>query len=341
MPSEESIQSGTPYSPIFGGAYVPSQNEKYIIDHLEQLGYDSLDNPPGCTIWTDRDLDINKNLSSYAKNLDRFVEAVQNFTPVNLDVLDSIKKNSTHDVCSRLKLPISNGGLQSVFQSGQLSVTKSGFIEPLLPPLRSHKICWDRKYLMSLDYLIHDFEAMCYKLKATSRRVLIDMGASLSFHGNNQPIIQLMNLYEKFGFHFDHIYGFEVTFTEPSKVYKSLLPEKYFAAYHWINTGVSHVMGNKMNPLNSILQKFDEDDFIVVKLDIDTASIELPLAQQLVDGGPGKIYHRLIDQFYFEHHVHLGELQGNWGRSMDGTVNDSLKMFYSLRQNGIPVHYWP
>ena len=40
-----------------------------------------------------------------------------------------------------------------------------------------------------------------------------------------------------------------------------------------------------MNPLNSILQKFKEDDFIVLKLDIDINTIELPLAHQLLAGG--------------------------------------------------------
>ena len=35
----------------------------------------------------------------------------------------------------------------------------------------------------------------------------------------------------------DHYYAFEITFTEPKKVFEELLPEKYFPIYHWINTG--------------------------------------------------------------------------------------------------------
>ncbi len=50
-------------------------------------------------------------------------------------------------------------------------------------------------------------------------------------------IVHLLDLYEKFGFHFDHIYGFEITMMEPQTVY-DLLPEKYVPAYHWINVGV-------------------------------------------------------------------------------------------------------
>ena len=68
--------------------------------------------------------------------------------------------------------------------------------------------------------------------------ILIDMGASLDFHSTKEPpIVTLLNSFEKFGFHFDHIYGFEITGTDPNKVYKDLLPEKYLHSYHWINTG--------------------------------------------------------------------------------------------------------
>ena len=43
--------------------------------------------------------------------------------------------------------------------------------------------------------------------------------------------------YEKIGFHFDHIYAFEVKCTKPEDVYGLLLNEKYFPVYHWINAG--------------------------------------------------------------------------------------------------------
>ena len=135
-------------------------------------------------------------------------------------------------------------------------------------------------------------------------------------------------------------------------MFEELLPEKYFPIYHWINTGerimiyhclyilgdvlliilhisvlflsffqgVSHEEGSKMNPLHSILSSFNEDDFIVMKLDIDTGSIELPLVKQLLDGGENGIYHKLIDQFYFEHHVHMKEIAKNWKSTMSKCV---------------------
>jgi len=200
---------------------------------------------------------------------------------------------------------------------------------------------------MSLDYLLHDFEHMCHSLKPTSRRIFIDMGASLSFHGGanskrpQQPVVRLLKLYETFGFYFDHIYGFEITHTAPTMVYNQLLPEEYIPIYHWINVGVNHTVGHRLNPLHSILNHYNEDDFIVVKLDIDTSWIELPLAQQLLEGGKDGIYHKLVDQFYFEEHVHLGELASAWGKSMVGSIKNSLELFQGLRKKGIPAHYWP
>ncbi len=120
-----------------------------------------------------------------------------------------------------------------------------------------------------------------------------------------------------------------------------LLPREYINSYHWINVGVSAEEGNKLNPLESIIKTLDEDDFVVVKLDIDTPSVELPLVRQLLQDKDG-IYSKIIDQFYFEHHVHLGGLKNTWGREgMFGTVKDSLELFSKLTAKSIPAHYWP
>ena len=109
---------------------------------------------------------------------------------------------------------------------------------------------------------------------------------------------------------------------------------------HTRTLGVEKTEGHKLNPLHSILKTFDEDDFVVVKLDIDTASIENPLAHQLLDDKDG-VYHKLVDQFYFKHHVFLAEIAFAWGKTMEGSVKESLELFHGLRKKGIPAHYWP
>jgi hypothetical protein len=330
-------------------AYLPSELEQYFIDNLDNLGYNKTNDPPGCEIWTNPNVAnsyIQAQLHAYNQSLADHTRAINSFEPIH-DLLKTIQDTNSHEVCRTARL---EDGVQNFFSKNILSNTQlaggSGFVEPLLPPMRHHGICNNKtKNLMNMNYLVHDFEAMCHNLKPTSRRVLIDMGASLQFHkkgenDNFQPIIWLIKLYEKFGFYFDHIYGFEMKFVQPQDVYGKMIPEEYMESYHWINIGVEHDENSKFNPLKSILRKFNEDDLIIVKLDIDTNSIELPLAQQLLEDKDG-IYVKLIDQFYFEHHVHLQELRPYWRSSMSGTIKDSLELFHGLRKKGIPAHFWP
>eukprot|EP00553_Chaetoceros_curvisetus_P002520 CAMPEP_0204617688 /NCGR_PEP_ID=MMETSP0717-20131115/4597_1 /ASSEMBLY_ACC=CAM_ASM_000666 /TAXON_ID=230516 /ORGANISM="Chaetoceros curvisetus" /LENGTH=335 /DNA_ID=CAMNT_0051631287 /DNA_START=81 /DNA_END=1088 /DNA_ORIENTATION=+ len=333
-----------------------------------RLGYDKeseveAENPVTCDVWKDpsvTDLQTFGALKQYMKSLDEHTEAVEAFQPIP-DLLKVIQSTNSHDVC-KLARP-HRKGLLGIFPDGgdgkgggkkyshggtkaQLSHTSTvGYIEPLLPPMRHFKLCTDRahrkEHVMNMNYLVHDFEAMCRNLKPHSKRVLIDIGASLDFHADKgkMPIIWLMELYEKFGFHFDHIYGFESNFADPKDVYEKYLPEKYMPKYHWINVGVNSDENAKLNPLNSIVKQFTEDDLVIVKLDIDTSFIELPLAKQLLED-KDDIYHRVVDQFYFEHHVHLRDMMPAWKKT-EGTIKDSFDLFQGLRKKGIPAHFWP
>jgi len=91
--------------------------------------------------------------------------------------------------------------------------------------------------------------------------------------------------------------------------------------------------GNKLNPFHSILKKNDEDDLIIVKLDIETYFIEVSLAHQFLEDKDG-IYSKLMDQFYFEHHVHLGDLARYWGQFMNGIVKESFKIVPKFEKEG-------
>mmetsp|Transcript_21836 Transcript_21836/g.49459 ORF Transcript_21836/g.49459 Transcript_21836/m.49459 type:complete len:386 (+) Transcript_21836:219-1376(+) len=320
--------------------YLPAQVEEYMIENYERFGWSKTDSsPPTCQIWLDENAttpEIFSKLTSYKQELERYYEKLDGFAPNVTSLLSEIKRSGTHQVCDTLRMH--PDGLPGFFPSGQLSLTSSGYVEPLLPPMRHMGICTNfKRKLMAMDYMVHDFEMMCRKIKPTSRLVLIDMGASLDFHGSKQPIMWLLALYEKMGFLFDHIYAFEITKSDPNHVY-NVLPEKYVASYHWINVGVSADPESKLNPIHSILGKFNEDDFIVVKLDIDTHAVEWPLCQQLLQGDE---IHKKVDQFYFEHHVHLGELNNDWKHTQEGSIIESLETFSQLRKKKIPSHFWP
>jgi hypothetical protein len=104
-----------------------------------------------------------------------------------------------------------------------------------------------------------------------------------------------------------------------------------------LNKGVSADKENKMDPLYSILDKFNEDDLIVVKLDIDTPDIEVPLANQLLADAALK---KMVDHFYFEHHVHMLEIAPWWSTSMRGSIQSSFELMNGLCKDGVASHFW-
>ena len=331
--------------------YLPADVEAYLMDHLEALGWDvPTADVSGCDIWKDKSLttkEVFKKMHGFLVDLGEYTQAVKQFKPIP-NLMKKIRADGgntgNHPICKTASIHPS--GIQSLFPSKQLSLTTSGFVEPLLTPMRHPDFCLvdtSDEILMTIDYLVHDFEAMCSKLKPTSRLVLIDMGASFTYKINGgKAMIDLINTYKKFGFYFDHIYGFEANFQEPGTLYKDLLPVDLIPSYHWINTGVMADKDNKMNPLYSIVEKFEEDDFVVVKLDIDTDEIEVPLANQLL---ADEKLHSLVDQFYFEHHVHMKEMKNWWGRHNHwrnaGSLKDTFELMNGLRNKGVPAHFWP
>lgn len=320
--------------------YIPAPIEDYLLKRADDFGYNVRNGrrPRVCTIFKDRNLTtIYDDLHQYMKELDQYNVLLNNFTGVP-DVRPFIDQDP--DICSTVELH--PDGLSGIFKSGQISNTRSGFVEPLLPPLRHPGLCFNRsKYFLDMSYLVHDFGAMCRQLKRHSRTVLIDMGASLAFHDGvdaaNQPARYLPEIFERFGMPFDHIYAFEVTKQEPEMVFE-LVPDKLKAAFHWINVGVDPTPGASMNPLTMLLNKYNKDDLIVVKLDVDTPSVERPLSQQLLRD---ERFGELVDHFYFEHHVNLKEMAFAWAGTMKGSVKGSLELFSGLRKKGIASHYWP
>ena len=103
-------------------------------------------------------------------------------------------------------------------------------------------------------------------------------------------------------------------------------------------SGVSADKDNNLNPLYSIINQFNEDDIIIVKLDIDTGSIEVPLVKQLLEDDS---INKLVDHFYFEHHVNMEEMEPWWSYSMEGTVKESFELMNGLRKKGVAAHFWP
>lgn len=280
--------------------------------------------------------DFYQEYQDYVKMLDDYSEAVKKFD-VNLVDIRLVPQKERRDICQSM-----DDLLNSAFQvESALSKTRNGYVEPLLPPLRHPRFCeavddvYKSTYVMKLDYLIHDFGVICRQLNSTSKTVFIDLGASLDIHPEENPTLQLVELYQKFGIKFDHYYAFEATVIPPDQVYQKV-PKKLLPSFHWFNVPIEVNETSTQNPWNAVLSQFSEDDLVVVKLDIDTASVEIPLTDQLMEEKNS----RIVDHFYFEHHVRMKHMLKFWRLQARGTLQHSLDLFTKLRNAGVAAHSW-
>jgi len=276
------------------------------------------------------------------ESLDQYAAAVKGFHTSVKDLRD-VPPEEQEALCESMNNLLwkqgSNG--KNIFETKSLSLTRGGYVEPLLPPMRHPNFCEDpynHDHLLDIEYLVHDFGAICRHLTKhpKARTVFFDLGASLEYHGGvENPALSLLELYQQFGVTFDHYYAFEYTPLPPDRVYEKI-PEWLLPSYHWFNVPVDAEPSKKNNPWTALLSKLKEDDFVVVKLDIDTPQVEIPLIHQLLQ----EKYSSVVDQLYFEHHVRIKHLYRAWTRTAWGTLQDSLDLFTRLRKTGIAAHSW-
>ena len=162
--------------------YDQSVLEKHFIDNLEAFGLNIATITPTCPLIFNTSSPINNNMRIYFHELDEYNELIQRFEPIPYDLRKSIAPGEVNieEVCNITQ--IHPNGLEGVFAYSQLGLpglsksTSVGIMEPLLPVFRSHKICINKpKYLMSMEYLVHDFYSMCKNLKRHSRTVFVDI----------------------------------------------------------------------------------------------------------------------------------------------------------------------
>jgi hypothetical protein len=111
----------------------------------------------------------------------------------------------------------------------------------------------------------NDFATICRSLKPTSRNILVDMGASLNFHGNKTPAIYLTDNVCQICLPFDHVYAFEITRIEFTRV-----PDKLHGGLPLINLWHRGQPKEQNESRKMVRENFREDDLVVVKLDIDS-----------------------------------------------------------------------
>jgi hypothetical protein len=177
-----------------------------------------------------------------------------------------------------------------------------------------------------------------------ARAVLFDIGASSwsGVRGNNAVEALgarwLAGAYAAIGVVFEDIYSWEASEIPPRKFFTGATLEE-LGKIHFMNWPVASAAEDELNPWSLLRRIASPDDFVVVKLDIDTPIVEGELLRQLMED-PG--LPALVDVFYFEHHVRIHDFEWMWGADhFSSTLNASYTIFAKLRGLRICAHSWP
>ena len=171
---------------------------------------------------------------------------------------------------------------------------------------------------------------------------VFDLGATY-FLGSSDPLIltsQTMGarwFYNYFSSHFlqfDRIIAFELN-QYPPRTYWQQIPDDIIGKFTFINTGIDST--GKFNPWNILKSIANADDYVIIKLDIDSPGLESELASQILNN---QSISSLIDEMFFEMHITVNEMKGFWG-TPPGELKDAYTLFTKLRQLGIRMHSWP
>lgn len=232
-------------------------------------------------------------------------------------------------------------------------------IEPLVGFLR-HPVYWcfdrDYKYHTNKDYMITDFIYEAYPFQDISkindgkprRRIYyFDLGASLYLSGGGGASQSwFIDTYKSRGIVFDRILAWEGTFHSPDEIFNEYPPDVY-SKVSYFNVLAQTGKNDSANPVRILKQIAHKDDYVVFKLDIDNAPVEMEFINQILEDSS---ISDLIDEFYFEHHVAGTPMERSWfggphflseqERKKHMNFMDSLELFRKLRDRGIKAHSW-
>jgi hypothetical protein len=156
-------------------------------------------------------------------------------------------------------------------------------------------------------------------------------------------------LYSKNCIDFDRLFAWEAHAYEPQAWWK-YVPARMRARLTFFNVPVTTGMapndpGNFLSLLN---ETATPDDFVVVKIDIDTPDIEARIVRAIADNPAWAV---LVDELFFEYHYHWigghsphGNSLQNTNRSapnyVNATVDDAMSLMHKLRAQGVRSHFW-
>lgn len=240
-------------------------------------------------------------------------------------------------------------------------------IEPLIGLLRDPlTICWNlgqsipaelsldmESALQSKRFLLLAPSAPYFNLTPTSpiapwiytngsRKILFDIGCAFFNHDNETTSLGkasstrwFYNYFREISLRFDRVIAFEKEPLATRTVWEQI-PDDLMGVFTFVNTGIE--TKGKFNPWQILASLVKPEDYVIVKLDIDTNDLERDLMQQIVNN---QSLYSLIDEMFFEMHVFINDMAPYWGSQQTGKLKDTYDLFFKLRQLGIRMHSWP
>jgi len=170
---------------------------------------------------------------------------------------------------------------------------------------------------------------------------VFDMGASLFGRWGNQQDaaagMYFAESLENHGVEITHYWAFEAARADPLVVWDTV-PLRYKHRYTYVNVAVSADEESPYNVWRWIENAARVDDYVIVKLDIDTPLVENRLIQELLNSPP---LAALVDEMFFEHHTDIPAMAPWWGTGTGHTLEQTYHIFSGLRSFGIRMHAWP
>jgi hypothetical protein len=213
-------------------------------------------------------------------------------------------------------------------------------IEPIMGLLRHpNAVCVssEEKEIVRKDWLILPSAGHLYAHQRPASVILYDIGASLyktGFGGASQE--WFVQEFAARGMAFDHIYAWEAIKHAPEEIFQDI-PRDMLHKIRYYNVAVQQDPQALHNPIRLLKASAKPQDYVVVKLDIDTPWLELALMQQLLADEDAM---RLVDELFFEQHTGGSPMtKYGWEHVLDD-ITDSYALFTELRVRGVRAHSW-
>lgn len=207
-----------------------------------------------------------------------------------------------------------------------------------------------RESMFSVDHILIQSSKSLTKHEITPSRqvrqtqtLLFDAGTSRF----DSSLFWFTCAYSQKKIEFDKIYGWEMSLLDPVPFWDHV-PSRWKPLYQFFNKGISDSPSSD-DSVQTFLRQLGvtANDFVAFKLDIDTPTIEIPIALELLNTSSD--FSQLVDEFFFELHFRCEILMVcGWDDEMPEDFMgmhlqryDAMKFFSDLRHRGIRSHFWP